>query len=238
MAYFFQVVSLLVCCHEKYASFVALHSWNFKIIYWISESLWCVLLLILWALCMSPYKLRLYNLQILCSVYSEELSRRLHEEEQRHAQDLPPVAAMLHGHSRPYAHAQPASGDRNKKGSVSVCLCLCVCVCVCVCVRALFHILYSPVLSHLQFSLQNCWSDSERFNQVWPNWENEYKNILLKFHMFKFVWVLFMSLCYIIWSIHPSNGATDQISPWPPLLRLRNNNVLRCKVVSLTTNPR
>jgi hypothetical protein len=37
--------------------------------------------------------------------------------------------------------------------------------------------------------------------------------------------------------IHPSNGATAQIRPWPPLLRFRNNNVLRCEVVSLTTNP-
>jgi hypothetical protein len=41
-------------------------------------------------------------------------------------------------------------------------------------------------------------------------------------------------LLYII----PSNGATAQIGPWPPLLRFHNNNVLRCEVVSLTTNPR
>jgi hypothetical protein len=60
-------------------------------------------------------------LQLFLSVYSEELSRRLDEDERRHAQDLVPVAAMLHGHARPYAHAQPASGDRNKKGSVSMC---------------------------------------------------------------------------------------------------------------------
>jgi hypothetical protein len=40
-----------------------------------------------------------------------------------------------------------------------------------------------------------------------------------------------------IWCIHPSNGATAQIGPWPPLLRFHNNNVLRCEVVSLTTNP-
>jgi hypothetical protein len=39
-------------------------------------------------------------------------------------------------------------------------------------------------------------------------------------------------------SIHPSNGATAQIGPWPPLLRFHNNNVLRCEIVSLTTNPR
>jgi hypothetical protein len=39
-------------------------------------------------------------------------------------------------------------------------------------------------------------------------------------------------------SIHPSKGATAQIGPWPPLLRFHNNNVLRCEVVSLTTNPR
>jgi hypothetical protein len=39
-------------------------------------------------------------------------------------------------------------------------------------------------------------------------------------------------------AIHPSNGATAQIGPWPPLLRFHNNNVLRCEVVSLTTNPR
>jgi hypothetical protein len=38
--------------------------------------------------------------------------------------------------------------------------------------------------------------------------------------------------------IHPSNGAAAQIVPWPSLLRFRNNNVLRCEVVSLTTNPR
>ncbi|XP_021925366.1 ubiquitin carboxyl-terminal hydrolase MINDY-2-like isoform X2 [Zootermopsis nevadensis] len=48
----------------------------------------------------------------------EELSHHLHEDEQRHVQNLVPVAAMLHGHTRPYAHAQPTSGDRNKKGSV------------------------------------------------------------------------------------------------------------------------
>jgi hypothetical protein len=36
----------------------------------------------------------------------------------------------------------------------------------------------------------------------------------------------------------PSNGATAQIGPWPPLLRFHNSNVLRCEVVSLTTNPR
>jgi hypothetical protein len=45
-----------------------------------------------------------------------------------------------------------------------------------------------------------------------------------------------------VWPIHPSiyptNGATAQIGPWPPLLRFRNNNVLRCELVSLTTNPR
>jgi hypothetical protein len=38
-------------------------------------------------------------------------------------------------------------------------------------------------------------------------------------------------------SIHPSSGATPQIGPWPSLLRF-DNNVLRCEVVSLTTNPR
>jgi hypothetical protein len=42
----------------------------------------------------------------------------------------------------------------------------------------------------------------------------------------------------VVNSIHPSNGGTAQIGPWPPLLRFRNNNVLRCEVVSLTTNPR
>jgi hypothetical protein len=36
---------------------------------------------------------------------------------------------------------------------------------------------------------------------------------------------------------YPSNGVTAQIGPWPPLLRFHNNNVLRCEVVSLTTNP-
>jgi hypothetical protein len=39
-------------------------------------------------------------------------------------------------------------------------------------------------------------------------------------------------------SFHPSNGATTQIGPWPPLLRFCNNSVLRCEVVTLTTNPR
>jgi hypothetical protein len=38
--------------------------------------------------------------------------------------------------------------------------------------------------------------------------------------------------------VHPSNGATAQIGPWPLLLRFNNNNVLRCEVVCLTTNPR
>jgi hypothetical protein len=40
-------------------------------------------------------------------------------------------------------------------------------------------------------------------------------------------------------TIHPS--IQWRYSPnrtWPPLLRLRNNNVLLCEVVSLTTNPR
>jgi hypothetical protein len=39
-------------------------------------------------------------------------------------------------------------------------------------------------------------------------------------------------------SIHPSSDATAQIGPWPPLLRFRKNKVLRCEVVSLTTNLR
>jgi hypothetical protein len=39
-------------------------------------------------------------------------------------------------------------------------------------------------------------------------------------------------------SIRLSNVAASQIGPWPPLLRFHNNNVLRCEVVSLTTNPR
>jgi hypothetical protein len=39
-------------------------------------------------------------------------------------------------------------------------------------------------------------------------------------------------------AFHPSNDATAQIGPWPPLLRFSNNNVLRCEVVSVTTNPR
>jgi hypothetical protein len=38
--------------------------------------------------------------------------------------------------------------------------------------------------------------------------------------------------------LHPSNGATAQIGPWPPLLRFHNNNVLRCEVISLTANTR
>jgi hypothetical protein len=38
--------------------------------------------------------------------------------------------------------------------------------------------------------------------------------------------------------IHPSNGTTAQIGPWPPLLRFRNNNVLWCEVFSFMTNPR
>jgi hypothetical protein len=38
-------------------------------------------------------------------------------------------------------------------------------------------------------------------------------------------------------TFHPSNGATAQIGPWSPLLRIPNNNVLRCEVVSLATNP-
>jgi hypothetical protein len=35
---------------------------------------------------------------------------------------------------------------------------------------------------------------------------------------------------------HPS--IQSKIGPWPPLLTFHNNNVLRCEVVSLTTNPR
>jgi hypothetical protein len=55
--------------------------------------------------------------------------------------------------------------------------------------------------------------------------------------------ILFMQTVYngqnkYFYSIHPSNGATAQIGPWPPLLRFHNNNVLWCEVVSLTTNPR
>jgi hypothetical protein len=42
---------------------------------------------------------------------------------------------------------------------------------------------------------------------------------------------------YEVLRFHPSNGATAQIGPWPPLLRF-HNNVLQCEVVSLTTNPR
>jgi hypothetical protein len=38
--------------------------------------------------------------------------------------------------------------------------------------------------------------------------------------------------------IHPYDDATAQIGPWPPVLRFHNNNVLRCVVVSLTTDPR
>jgi hypothetical protein len=37
--------------------------------------------------------------------------------------------------------------------------------------------------------------------------------------------------------VNPFNGVTAQIGPWP-LLRFHNNNVLRCEVVSLTTNLR
>ena len=57
---------------------------------------------------------------VFCSVFSEQLALRLHEEERRHAQSAVSVAAISHDHTRPYAHAQPASVDRNKKGSVSV----------------------------------------------------------------------------------------------------------------------
>jgi hypothetical protein len=52
--------------------------------------------------------------------FSEQLALHLHEEEQRHAQSAVPVAALSRDHTRPYAHAQPATVDRNKKGSVSV----------------------------------------------------------------------------------------------------------------------
>jgi hypothetical protein len=52
--------------------------------------------------------------------------------------------------------------------------------------------------------------------------------VLLYFTFFKILLATF---------IHPSNGATVQIGPWPPLLRFHNNNVLWCEVVSLTTNP-
>jgi hypothetical protein len=48
--------------------------------------------------------------------------------------------------------------------------------------------------------------------------------------------MLFIGLLDVA-GFHPSNGATAQIGPWPPLLRFHNNIVLRCEVVSLTTNP-
>jgi hypothetical protein len=38
--------------------------------------------------------------------------------------------------------------------------------------------------------------------------------------------------------VYPSNDATGQVGPWPPLLRLRNDNILGCEVDNLTTNPR
>jgi hypothetical protein len=44
------------------------------------------------------------------------------------------------------------------------------------------------------------------------------------------------SVLYFV-TIHPANGSTAKIGPWPPLLRFRNN-ILRCEIVSLTTNPR
>jgi hypothetical protein len=46
-------------------------------------------------------------------------------------------------------------------------------------------------------------------------------------------WLISDVNCLIIC---PSNGATAQTGPWPPLLRFHNNNVLRCEFVSLTTN--
>jgi hypothetical protein len=57
---------------------------------------------------------------VFCSAFSEQLALRLQEEEQRQAQSAVPVAAISRDHARPYAHAQPAAVDRNKKGSVSV----------------------------------------------------------------------------------------------------------------------
>jgi hypothetical protein len=38
-------------------------------------------------------------------------------------------------------------------------------------------------------------------------------------------------------SIHPSNGPTAHIGPWPPLLRFHNRSFLWCRVVSPTPNP-
>jgi hypothetical protein len=68
----------------------------------------------------SHQKLRFIQLWVFCSVFSEQLAVRLHEEEQRHAQSAVPATAISRDHTRPYAHAQPATVDRNKKGSVSV----------------------------------------------------------------------------------------------------------------------
>ncbi|PNF28410.1 Ubiquitin carboxyl-terminal hydrolase MINDY-1 [Cryptotermes secundus] len=55
--------------------------------------------------------------EITCN---EELAHHLHEDERQRAQSPVPVAAVSHGHTRPYAHAQPASGDRNKKESCTI----------------------------------------------------------------------------------------------------------------------
>ncbi|PNF28411.1 hypothetical protein B7P43_G16400 [Cryptotermes secundus] len=52
--------------------------------------------------------------------HDEELAHHLHEDERQRAQSPVPVAAVSHGHTRPYAHAQPASGDRNKKESCTI----------------------------------------------------------------------------------------------------------------------
>ncbi|XP_069693288.1 ubiquitin carboxyl-terminal hydrolase MINDY-2-like isoform X2 [Periplaneta americana] len=50
----------------------------------------------------------------------EELARRLHEDEKRRAQSPAPTSTVSHGHTRPYAHAPPAAGERNKKGSCNI----------------------------------------------------------------------------------------------------------------------
>jgi hypothetical protein len=57
---------------------------------------------------------------LLFCFFSEELAPHLHEDERQRARSPVPVAAVSHGHARPYAHAQPASGERNKKESVSM----------------------------------------------------------------------------------------------------------------------
>jgi hypothetical protein len=98
--------------------------------------------------------------------------------------------------------------------------------------KTVFHFMLGPGIRGIDFLRDPCNAD--------PNDPQEVQKISLNFRFFMLytTYDQFYHQSYIQCpSIHPSNGAITQIGPWPRLLRLRNNNILWCEVVSLTTNP-